>query len=101
MEGLHSAAYVLAAASFASSLLALVRDHVFAHMFGAGATLDIYYAAFQVPDILFVGTSAIVSVYILIPELAKRDDAAKSNYLDSVLVGFFAMMILKGLLYLQ
>ncbi len=38
IRGLHQAAYVLALLTLASSALALLRDRVFAHSFGAGHT---------------------------------------------------------------
>jgi putative peptidoglycan lipid II flippase len=88
VRGLHSAVFVLAFSAFLSSLLALGRDRLLAHIFGAGPTLDIYYAAFRIPDLIFVGTGALVSVYILIPELAKRSSVEKRKYIDSILVGF-------------
>ena len=53
VRGLHQAAYLLAALTLASQLLALLRDRVFAHTFGAGEVLDLYYAAFRVPDLVF------------------------------------------------
>lgn len=46
-------AIVIGAASLASRLIGLVRDNLFARKFGAGATLDIYNAAFKIPDFLF------------------------------------------------
>lgn len=80
-RGLHQAAYVLALFAFASQLLALVRDRALAHTFGAGAELDLYYAAFRIPDVMFVVFSSMLSVYVLIPFVArlqskKNDDAA-------------------------
>lgn len=39
--------------SLLSRIVGLIRDRVLAGMFGAGNTLDIYYAAFKVPDFLF------------------------------------------------
>lgn len=95
VRGLHSAAYVLAGASLVSSLLALARDRLLAHIFGAGVTLDIYYAAFRIPDLIFVATGALVSVYILIPELTRRTDAQQRDYLDTILAGFsiFAVVV--------
>ena len=54
VRGLHQAAYVLAFFAFGSQILALVRDRMLAHTFGAGYELDIYYAAFRIPDLLFV-----------------------------------------------
>lgn len=46
------AALLLAAASFAADTLGLLRDRILATQFGAGETLDVYYAAFRIPDLL-------------------------------------------------
>jgi len=67
VRGLHQAAYVLALFAFGSQLLALVRDRMLAHQFGAATELDIYYAAFKVPDLLYVLFASTLSVYVLIP----------------------------------
>ncbi len=48
-----SAAVILAAASALSRLLGLVRDRILAGQFGAGNELDIYYAAFRIPDFVY------------------------------------------------
>ncbi len=72
VRGLHEAAYVLALFAVGSQLLALIRDRLMAHQFGAGMTLDIYYAAFRIPDLLFAVFTSILSVYVLIPFLADR-----------------------------
>jgi putative peptidoglycan lipid II flippase len=47
------AAVLVAASSLISRLLGVFRDHILASQFGAGQQLDIYYAAFRVPDLLF------------------------------------------------
>ena len=47
------AAFILALFSFLSRLLGVVRDRVLAGQFGAGNTLDAYYAAFRIPDFLY------------------------------------------------
>lgn len=69
VRGLHQAAYLLAALTLASQILALVRDRIFAHMFGAGEILDLYYAGFRVPDLVFAIVSSLVSAYVLIPRI--------------------------------
>lgn len=92
-RGLQLAVYILAASALASSILALVRDRLLAHAFGAGAVLDLYYAAFRVPDFIFVATGALVSVYVLIPQLAKRDDEGKRAYIDTVVAGFMLLSV--------
>ncbi len=52
-NSLASAAFIIAAAGIASRLLGLVRDRILASQFGAGDTLDVYYAAFRIPDIVY------------------------------------------------
>lgn len=68
--GLHQAAYLLAALTLASQGLALLRDRTFAHTFGAGHVLDLYYAAFRVPDLVFAIVASLVSAYVIIPRIA-------------------------------
>ena len=72
VRGLHQAAYLLAGLTLASQALALVRDRTFAHMFGAGEILDLYYAAFRIPDFVFALVVSLVSAYVLIPSLAEK-----------------------------
>lgn len=95
VRGLHAAFYVLAISALLSSLLALLRDRLLAHTFGAGTALDLYYAAFRIPDLIFVATAALVSVYILIPELARRSQGEQRSYIDTIVVVFalFAMAV--------
>ena len=52
-ETVGGAAFVIAAAGIASRLLGFVRDRLLAGHFGAGDTLDAYYAAFRIPDTLY------------------------------------------------
>lgn len=88
IRGMHVAAYLLGISALISSLLALARDRLLAHMFGAGAELDLYYAAFRIPDILFVIFGALVSVYALIPLLSRYSEAEQRRYIDTIVVGF-------------
>src|SRR3989338_3513694 len=96
VRGILSAVYVLAAFALLSSLLALFRDRLLAGYFGAGAELDLYYAAFRIPDFLFVALGALVSVYVLIPELARRDAEAQKSYIDTVFLGFSVLAVCAG-----
>lgn len=74
VRGLHQAAYILAIFTFGSQLLALVRDRLLASTFGASQELDLYYTAFKIPDLLFVLFASTLSVYVLIPLVAKKRD---------------------------
>jgi len=47
------AAVVVGILSFASRIVGLIRDRILAGAFGAGETLDVYYAAFKIPDLFF------------------------------------------------
>src|SRR3990167_9339130 len=96
VRGLHAAVYVLAVCAMLSSLLALLRDRLLAGAFGAGTELDLYYAAFRIPDLIFVCLGALVSVYVLIPELARRDTHAQKEYIDTVVLGFSALAVCAG-----
>ena len=53
VSGVAAAAFVIGALSIASRLLGVVRDRILASSFGAGETLDMYYAAFRLPDLVF------------------------------------------------
>lgn len=47
------AAALVALSSLTSRFLGVFRDRILAGEFGAGTSLDIYYAAFRVPDLIF------------------------------------------------
>ena len=47
------AAALVALSSLVSRFLGVVRDRILAGQFGADKTLDIYYAAFRIPDLIF------------------------------------------------
>lgn len=53
IQGITSAAAVIALMGLISRLLGLFRDRVLAGEFGAGDILDAYYAAFRIPDLVF------------------------------------------------
>ena len=63
VRGMHEAAYLLAGFALLSQILALLRDRILAAQFGAGHTLDLYYAAFRIPDFLFATVASLVSLY--------------------------------------
>lgn len=72
VSGVHIAAYVLGSFTVLSSFLALLRDRLLATVFGAGADLDLYYAAFRIPDLLYISVGSLVSVSVLVPLLAEK-----------------------------
>lgn len=94
IRGLHEAAYILAAFTLGSQMLALVRDRMLAHQFGAGSELDLYYTAFRIPDLLFVIFASVLSVYVLIPFMteatARGGAVAARAFLSQIMTLFLA-----------
>ncbi|MEI6288453.1 MAG: murein biosynthesis integral membrane protein MurJ [bacterium] len=52
-KSITSAAIIIGALSLVSRFLGIFRDRVLAGQFGAGDTLDAYYAAFRLPDFVY------------------------------------------------
>ncbi len=72
-KSIQKTAIMIAGFTFLSQLISLFRDRLFANQLGTGLTLDSYYYAFRIPDILFAIFTSLVSVTVLIPLLVKYD----------------------------
>ena len=93
--GLHQAALILAISSIVSAAFGLLRDRLLAGNFGAGESLDIYYAAFKIPDFIYIISLSIISVNALIPfflEKAAVSNEQAKKFLDETL-SFFLLTI--------
>ncbi len=96
IRGLHEAAYLLASFAFLSLILALIRDKLLAYTFGAGHALDIYYAAFRIPDLIFATAGSLVSASILLPYFIERFESSKEDgkkFSSGIFSVFFVLMI--------
>src|SRR3989344_2805205 len=101
ITGLHEAAYLLALAASASMVFALVRDRLLAHFLGAGESLDVYYAAFRIPDFIFVSVASLVSTSILVPFLSESKEKGNADLkasIQSLFSVFFLIIFLVCLL---
>lgn len=95
VRGLHRAAYLLAVFALLSQILGLFRDRLLAGTFGASGELDLYYAAFRLPDLLFATVASLLSLYALLPVLSKLAPEDMSAFLErSLLIFFIAMGII-------
>ncbi len=95
VRGMHQAAYVLAALALGSQLLALLRDRLLAATFGASHILDLYYAAFRIPDFLFATIASLLSLYALLPVLSRLEASQPGRmmtFLRGALLFFFLAM---------
>lgn len=75
-------AIIIATASVVSRIVGLARDNLLAKYFGASATLDIYTAAFKVPDLLFniLVLGALSAAFIPVFIEVKQRDSAKAAF---------------------
>ncbi len=92
---IHQAAFLLAFFSLASQVLAFFRDRALAHYFGASIDLDVYYAAFRIPDLIFVTVASVVSLSILVPFIVERENSGTEvvkKFIDDVF-SFFLLLI--------
>lgn len=94
-ESVIASAFIITVAGVISNLLGLFRDRLLASNFGAGDTLDVYYAAFRVPDLIYnlliLGalSAAFIPVFTGLMSNEKEDDAWKmaSGIMNLALVG--------------
>ncbi|MFA6973236.1 MAG: murein biosynthesis integral membrane protein MurJ [Parcubacteria group bacterium] len=52
-ESVIASAFIITVAGVIGNVLGLFRDRMLASNFGAGDTLDVYYAAFRIPDLIY------------------------------------------------
>lgn len=100
--GLHKAALLLALSSIGSSLLGLFRDRLLAGTFGASKSLDIYYAAFRIPDFLYIISLSIVSSTVLIPfflEKFSNSQEKAHSFFNQVFTVFIFLIIILAILF--
>ena len=93
--GLHKAALILAVSSIISAAFGLLRDRLLAGNFGAGESLDVYYAAFKIPDFIYIISLSVISVNALIPFFLEKSAVSveqAKKFLDETL-SFFLLTI--------
>lgn len=102
-SNISQAALLLGSFAFLSQILALFRDRSIAHFIGPGAPLDAYYAAFRIPDLIFISIASLASVTVLIPFISskmKNENGVAvvtpeaQKFLNDVFTVFFSVMIL-------
>lgn len=98
-----SAAFVITLAGLTSRLLGLFRDRLLASSFGAGDTLDIYYAAFRIPDLIYnlliLGalSSALIPVFTSL--ISKDREGEAWDLINGVMNLLFLVIIFLSLIF--
>ncbi len=88
-------AIIIAFFSVISKIIGLVRDRLLAHQFGASSDLDIYFAAFKIPDFVFniLVLGALTSAFIPIFQKKWRADAKQGLILANSTLNFFLIIM--------
>jgi len=99
---INQAALLLGSFTLLSQILALFRDRSIAHFIGPSPSLDAYYAAFRVPDLIFICVASLASITVIIPFIIakmKGDEvtAEARKYLNDIFTVFFSLMVLISL----
>jgi len=98
-----SAAFVITIAGLASRILGLVRDRFLASTFGAGDTLDVYYAAFRIPDliynILILGALSAAFIPVFTGLISQKKDKEAWDTTNGVMNLALAFVILLSLVF--
>jgi putative peptidoglycan lipid II flippase len=100
---INQAAILLGFFTLLSQILALFRDRAIAHFIGPSAPLDAYYAAFRIPDLIFISIASLASITVLIPFLVSRMSGEKvtaeaQKFLNDIFTVFLASMVLVSVL---
>jgi putative peptidoglycan lipid II flippase len=67
ISSMNQAAVLLGVFSLVSQIFGLVRDRLLASFVGPSASLDVYYAAFRIPDFIYNSVAILFSVTVIIP----------------------------------
>ena len=111
-EEIKKGVVILAVFTLLSQLLALVRENIFSKVVGAGIDLDLYNASFRITDILFLLSATLISTFVLIPILNKKEFNDEKNnligteksqtkiYINKVFTTFFVYLSVLLILFI-
>ena len=97
---INSAALTVAIFSLVSRILGLFRDRILAGIFGAGPELDVYYAAFRIPDFIYnilIAGGVVVAFLPLFSDYFLKDKEMAWRFASNVLNIFLFSLILIAL----
>jgi putative peptidoglycan lipid II flippase len=95
LERLPPGALLLSVLTFASYLMGLLRDRVFARTFGAGSELDGYNAALLLPELVLnmLVLSGLGAAFVPVLLRTERDDAARAEAFARTIVTTAALLM--------
>ena len=102
-RNINQAAILLGAFTLLSQILALFRDRSIAHFIGPSAELDVYYAAFRIPDLIFISIASLASITVLMPFISAKMKASEvtpeaTKFFSNVLTIFLSSLVIVSVL---
>lgn len=95
---------IIGSFSFAADLVALLRDRILTSHFGATRTLDIYYSAFKLPDLVFnllvLGAVSSAFIPVFIGEFKRDERNAWRVAQNFTTIVFTLVLICAGLVWI-
>ena len=100
---INQAALLMGSFTLISQILALFRDRFIAHFIGPSPILDAYYAAFRVPDLIFISIASLASITVLIPFISSKMKGEEvtleaRKFLNDIFTVFFLAMVLVSMI---
>ncbi len=99
----NTAAFIIAFSGIAGRVLGLLRDKILAAQFGAGDALDVYYAAFRVPDsvynLLVLGALSAAFIPVFTSLIAHEKNEEAWNFVNNVFTVLLLLLILFALIF--
>jgi putative peptidoglycan lipid II flippase len=95
------AAIILTASSLISRFLGLIRDRLLANQFGASSDLDVYFAAFRVPDFIYnilIAGGIVVAFLPLFSEYFLKDEKEAWKFTNNLLNIFLFFLVVISLI---
>jgi len=89
------AAGILAVSTFLNGFLGLLRDRLLASNFGAGKALDIYFAAFRIPDFIYgiLIAGGIIAVFLPVFSEYYGQSKEKGWYFANIVLNCFLVLL--------
>ena len=90
-------AYLIGSTALISAILGLIRNRLLAHFIGAGETLDIYFAAFKIPDFIFLFSTSFISIFAILPFFSDKENESKEalkKFMDACFTVFIIILLL-------
>ena len=93
--GVHAAAITILVLTFFSYILSLVRVNLLTTNFGSSGELDLFFAAFRIPDLIFILIGSLITGFVLIPFFTrKQKDGTLDRHLNAIFTTYLVILLI-------